>query len=147
MKTEKESWEGDAQLLELQQLSDNDSWELFLKSLRKEEGSSVISRNTSLRNQILEKCQGLPLNIVLLGGFLSTKKMVIAEWTRLFRNWGSTDISLLGYADLPAHDKLCLLYLTLFPKEFDLIVSKKNTSAMASRGISTTPTKIGGRLG
>ncbi|XP_021716858.1 putative disease resistance protein At1g58400 [Chenopodium quinoa] len=121
-----ESRDGNAKLIELQPLEENESWELFLRSLRNEEGICDISGNASLRDQIVKKCQGLPLNIVLLGGFLSTKKMNSAELTRVFSqaNWKNTDVWLLSYADLPAHHKLCLLYLTLFPKEFDLSVRR-----------------------
>uniref|UniRef100_A0A803N5F1 Disease resistance protein winged helix domain-containing protein n=1 Tax=Chenopodium quinoa TaxID=63459 RepID=A0A803N5F1_CHEQI len=98
----------------------------------------TISGNASLRDQIVKKCQGLPLNIVLLGGFLSTKKMNSAELTRVFSqaNWKNTDVWLLSYADLPAHHKLCLLYLTLFPKEFDLSV-RRILRLWLAEGIST----------
>lgn len=121
-----ESWDGDCQPLHLQPLSNGNSWKLFSMSYCLEESSSVISSDTSLPMQILEKCQGLPLNIMLLGGFLKTKKICTEEWKRLFSQakWGSTDLWLLSYADLPAHYKLCLLYLTLFPKEFDLSVRR-----------------------
>lgn len=108
-----------------QPLNEEESRE-FLKRLCPQKGSDLFSGQTSLWNQILRKCQGLPLNIVLLGGFLSTKKMSCEELTRLCSqpNWISMDLWLLSYTDLPAHYKLCLLYLTLFPKEFDLSVRR-----------------------
>ncbi|CAO2822510.1 unnamed protein product [Amaranthus hypochondriacus] len=121
----------DCYCLNLEPLGNRESWNLFLNKLGP--GGDVeiwdpfygeLCTKIPLQENILKICKGLPLNIVLLGGFLSTKKMSCEEWTRLFHqaNWDrrDTEIWLLSYTDLPAQYKLCLLYLTLFPKEFDL---------------------------
>lgn len=110
-------------------LGDNKSWELFLTKLCLElegEKENSLIHNTTLQHEILNKCKGLPRNILLLGGILSTKKVSYGEWARFFNhaNWCTSEIWLLSYNDLPVHYKLCLLYLGLFPKEFDVPVRR-----------------------
>lgn len=128
--------DGDGKPFCIRELNESESWDLFQKSL----GSSQLSAPSSLKNQILEICKGLPLiNIVLLGGFLSTKKM--GEWAQVLSqsNWASSN---LWYADLPADHKLCLLYLTLFPKEFDLSV-RRILRLWVAEGFLQRPTGLG----
>ncbi|PIN05015.1 Apoptotic ATPase [Handroanthus impetiginosus] len=107
----------------LKKLNDKESWTLFLKKVGLKEGPEG-----SLKERIIEVCGGLPLNIVLLGSLLSTKKdKGIEEWAHILRkqeNWETSDILTLCYNDLDAHLKLCLLYMMLFPKEMDIPVRR-----------------------
>ncbi|XP_059636819.1 disease resistance RPP8-like protein 3 [Cornus florida] len=99
-------------------LSDLDGWKMFLKKARLTESSNI---SNDLKQKVLTKCRGLPLNIVLLGGLLSTKNKT-DEWLRVLNS--NRDILSLSYNDLPVYSKLCLLYLAFFPKEFDIPVRR-----------------------
>ncbi|KAL0435198.1 UNVERIFIED_CONTAM: putative disease resistance RPP13-like protein 2 [Sesamum radiatum] len=108
----------------LKELEHKESWDLFLRKV----GLKEDPDNSTLKDRVLKVCGGLPLNIVLLGSLLSTKKdKGIKEWPSILDNQenGSTsDILMFSYNDLDAHLKLCLLYMMLFPKELDIPVRR-----------------------
>ncbi|XP_059656404.1 putative disease resistance RPP13-like protein 2 [Cornus florida] len=120
-------------------LSESDCWEMFLKNARLPQTSID---NSSLKQMILEKCDGLPLRIVLLGGLLSTKKE--ASWDEWFRvvDQSNRDIFSLSYDDLLVHSKLCLLYLALFPKDYDIPVRRLLRLWLAEGFVKRSPTMI-----
>ncbi|XP_047978895.1 probable disease resistance RPP8-like protein 2 [Salvia hispanica] len=105
----------------LEKLSPEESWTLFMKKV----GSPTDPEN-SLKEEINKVCRGLPLNIVLLGSLLSMKQR--GQWSeiveKIARNWQASDIMNLSYNDLDHHLKLCLIYMTLFPKELDIPVRR-----------------------
>ncbi|KAL0459008.1 UNVERIFIED_CONTAM: putative disease resistance RPP13-like protein 2 [Sesamum latifolium] len=108
----------------LKELGHKESWDLFLRKV----GLKEDPDNSTLKDRIIEVCGGLPLNIVLLGSLLSTKKdKGIKEWPSILDNqekWSTSDILMFSYNDLDAHLKLCLLYMMLFPKELDIPVRR-----------------------
>ncbi|XP_011080807.1 disease resistance protein RPP13-like [Sesamum indicum] len=108
----------------LKKLDYEESWDLFLRKVGLKEGPD----NSTLKDRIIEVCRGLPLNIVLLGSLLSTKKgKGIKEWPSILdnqENWSTSGILMFSYNDLDAHLKLCLLYMMLFPKELDIPVRR-----------------------
>ncbi|GMI65295.1 hypothetical protein like AT5G35450 [Hibiscus trionum] len=70
-------------VLQLRPLTDGESWELFLKKVqasKKMEIDENDSELTDLKEKILQRCHGLPLLIVLLGGLLS-RKDPYDEWS------------------------------------------------------------------
>ncbi|KQJ86050.1 putative disease resistance RPP13-like protein 3 [Brachypodium distachyon] len=84
--------------------------------------------------QILEKCNGLPLAIIAISGLLANTERTEHLWNlvkdsigrALERNTsveGMMKILSLSYFDLPPHLKTCLLYLSIFPE--DSIIKKK----------------------
>lgn len=82
-----------------------------------------------LGNQILKKCGGLPLAIVVLGGLLSRKEATYSEWLKVVQSvqWQLTkdpakcaDILKLSYQELPFYLKSCFLYVGLFPEDFEI---------------------------
>lgn len=86
-----------------------------------------------LSYEILKKRGGLPLDIVSVGGLLSTENKIVSEWRRLPDSLGSklgSDPHLKccnrvlseGYHDLPHYLKSCLLYFGLFLGVTQLIV-------------------------
>uniref|UniRef100_A0ACD5XMM8 Uncharacterized protein n=1 Tax=Avena sativa TaxID=4498 RepID=A0ACD5XMM8_AVESA len=79
-----------------------------------------------LGKKLALKCNGLPLAIVVLGGFLS-KNLRIPEWKRMAAsiNWDAMknegDIKAildLSYYDLSSNLKACFLYITSFPEDY-----------------------------
>uniref|UniRef100_A0A2N9FHW2 Uncharacterized protein n=1 Tax=Fagus sylvatica TaxID=28930 RepID=A0A2N9FHW2_FAGSY len=74
---------------ELQPLPPNDAWELFCKrAFQFDYGGHCPLELEKLSHYIVEKCQGLPLAIVAIGGLLSTKDKTILEWQNLYDNLG-----------------------------------------------------------
>ncbi|XP_021832522.1 LOW QUALITY PROTEIN: putative disease resistance RPP13-like protein 3 [Prunus avium] len=85
-----------------------------------------------LSREMMVKCGGLPLAVVVLGGLMSTKRKTAEEWRRVLENidWHLihaqdrvSAVLALSYNDLPFHLKSCFLYLGLFPE--DSSISKK----------------------
>ncbi|KAK4431710.1 putative late blight resistance proteinR1C-3 [Sesamum alatum] len=85
---------------------------------------------------IAEKCCGLPLAIVVIGGILlkefSAPHDMIATrnaWTKVFESINDLNedpercmkkIIALSYDELPYHLRACFLYLGIFPKDFEI---------------------------
>ncbi|KAI3862428.1 hypothetical protein MKW92_022701 [Papaver armeniacum] len=89
-----------------------------------------------LGKQMVEKCRGLPLAIVVLGSLLSSRERSQAVWSRVNdgASWYScqddeesykcSGILALSYHDLPSKLKLCFLYMSLFPKGSEIRATK-----------------------
>ncbi|CAL5387145.1 unnamed protein product [Camellia sinensis] len=112
--------------LKLMRLSDEESWELFLKVVN---GANYDNLN-NFKVGIVRICRGLPLAIVLLGGLLLSIQPN-DEWSgvmdHLSQYLGDDDQSVdlltivaLCYHELPYVLKPCFLYLTLFPKAYEI---------------------------
>ncbi|KAK2969089.1 hypothetical protein RJ640_020400, partial [Escallonia rubra] len=110
-------------------LSPEESWTLFCRKVF--QGTDCPQPLYPLSKCILEKCEGLPLAIVAMGGFLATKDRRVEEWDMVWRSLGdeleSNDqfgfmkrILFLSYFDLPSHLKVCLLYLSVFPEDYEI---------------------------
>ncbi|KHN36075.1 Disease resistance RPP8-like protein 3 [Glycine soja] len=87
----------------------------------------------SLAKEIVVKCGGLPLAVVVVGGLLSRKLKSSGEWKRVLQNisWHLLEeqekiarILALSYNDLPPHLKSCFLYLGLFPEGVNIQTKK-----------------------
>ncbi|KAF7809696.1 disease resistance RPP8-like protein 3 [Senna tora] len=87
----------------------------------------------NLARDIVVKCGGLPLAVVVVGGLLSRKGCSKEEWMRVVQNitWhllkGQDRISgilALSYNDLPSHLKSCFLYSGLFPEAMNIHTKK-----------------------
>ncbi|GMP60802.1 hypothetical protein CsSME_00023515 [Camellia sinensis var. sinensis] len=124
---------------ELSFLQEEESWELFCKKVFPDYDGvdDKINRcrpslEESARDMV-RKCHGLPLAIVVLGGLLSRKHP--DEWPKLqgrfwrhvrgddFESHDSTHVTqilALSFTDLPHHLKSCFLYLGLFPEDFEI---------------------------
>ncbi|XP_031256139.1 disease resistance protein RPP13-like [Pistacia vera] len=114
---------------ELRFLNQEESWQLFREkafwNLNVDEGLEKLGR------EMVETCGGLPLAIVVLGGLLSTKKP--QEWNLVrdniwrYLNNDSIQITLLlalSFNDLPYQLKLCFLYLSNFPEDFEIKIER-----------------------
>ncbi|KAM3284708.1 hypothetical protein P3S67_023507 [Capsicum chacoense] len=115
----------------LEVLSEEESWELFLKKAFSE-NRECPQDLVDVGKAILRKCDGLPLAITVMGGLLAGKKKRKSEWQRVQRNLSSylvktngvSTILALSYRDLPPHLKSCFLYLGLLQKGKDILVKQ-----------------------
>jgi hypothetical protein len=113
---------------QLEPLSFNDSKRLFFKRAF---GSEGLPHLEGVSDEILRKCGGLPLAIMIMSSLLVDQHEE-DEWNRVlstiscaFANGPSsksiiTRILSLSYFDLPRHLRTCLLYLSIFPKDHEI---------------------------
>ncbi|KAG6434869.1 hypothetical protein SASPL_106513 [Salvia splendens] len=107
------------QMYKMDKLDHEESWTLFMTKVGSHQDPKGVKK------RIIKVCQGLPLSIVLLGSLFSMKDR--SEWPKTLdrlRNWQAADIMKLSYNDLDNHLKLCLIYMTLFPREMDIPVRR-----------------------
>ncbi|KAK6946299.1 NB-ARC [Dillenia turbinata] len=118
-------------------LTDDEAWELLSKKTKIKE-ESTCQEDTELfklGKEMVKRCGGLPLAVVVLGGLLATRTS-LQEWKKLHQNIGVQlrkagredaqqqgkvmNVLELSYDDLPYHLKPCFLYLGLFPEDADI---------------------------
>ncbi|MED6217409.1 hypothetical protein PIB30_017470 [Stylosanthes scabra] len=111
----------------LDPLANEDCWALLSKHAFGAHKSTEISSNLEeIGKKIAEKCGGLPLAVVAIGGLLSTK-LSTEHWRKVLNSsiWHLTvnDVQpslLLSYHFLPASLKQCFAYCAIFPKKSEL---------------------------
>ncbi|WVZ94832.1 hypothetical protein U9M48_040676, partial [Paspalum notatum var. saurae] len=114
---------------EIEPLSFDDSKRLFFKRAFGSEDSSYPHLD-DVPDRILRKCSGLPLAIVTISSML-TNKSAKAEWDRVLSAIGSalatspdakkmTTILSMSYFDIPSNIRTCLLYLSVFPEDYEI---------------------------
>jgi hypothetical protein len=111
-------------------LNKDESWELFNKKVFR--GGTCPPELEALGRKVVEDCRGLPLSIVVLGGFLANKKKTCETWSKLIGsvNWdeeASTiceEILAFTYTRLSLHLKPCFLYFGVFPQGFEIPVRR-----------------------
>jgi disease resistance protein RPM1 len=112
----------------LQPLPEDKAYELFCKKVFRGQCPTELEE---MSHEIVQKCGGLPLAIVAIGGLLSTKPQTMFEWRKLCqnlrmeleRNVHLTDlmkILSLSYDDLPHHLKSCMLYFGIYPEDYTI---------------------------
>ncbi|XP_031128520.1 disease resistance protein RPM1-like [Ipomoea triloba] len=116
---------------ELKLLSEKDSWGLFCKKTFLSD--SCPPHLVNIAEDIVNKCGGLPLAIVVIAGSLATKDKDIAVW-KSFQNGLNFQLKTndrmknlknllsLSYYDLPYYLKYCFLYFSIFLE--DAIIKK-----------------------
>lgn len=116
-------------------LNEEESWDLCKKKAlsRKDPGFIMCKDMEKFGREMVASCAGLPLAINVLGGLLATKE-TLGDWETAHRNVksylkrGSTpgehstvhDVLAMSYHELPYQLKLCFLYLSNFPKDFNI---------------------------
>ncbi|KAG4127872.1 hypothetical protein ERO13_D10G237008v2 [Gossypium hirsutum] len=123
--------------MELSVLTDDESWNLLCKKAfpRSKMGSQCCSEEfVKLGKEMVKKCGGLPLAIVVLGCLLATKQSV-AQWEMVHKNihghlnelphqdrqYGAVNrILVSSYNDLPYPLKPCFLYLSHYPEDWEI---------------------------
>ncbi|KAM6551001.1 hypothetical protein CsatB_000809 [Cannabis sativa] len=116
----------------LKHLPSEKAWELFCrKAFQYELDGCCPPHLYKLSREIVERCEGLPLAIVVIAGLLSTKNYTTDEWKNVLNTLSSelqsnehleciTKILSLSYNDLPYHLKSCFLYLGYFPEDYSI---------------------------
>lgn len=111
-------------------LTFEESWKLFEQQAFR----NMVWVSEDIRKmgkEMVNKCSGLPLAIVVLAGLLSRKRpsewndMCASLWRRLKDN--SIHISTvfdLSFKEMPHELKLCFLYLSIFPEDYEIDVEK-----------------------
>ncbi|XP_048131920.1 putative disease resistance protein At1g50180 [Rhodamnia argentea] len=118
---------------ELRCLSDQESWDLLKKRAFPE--TKVINEDMKrLGHELLKKCGGIPLAIIVLGGLLAVNGGLLAvdEWEKVYKkiNLHFSDKSelskvlALSYDDLPWQLKPCFLHLGSFPEDAEIPATK-----------------------
>ncbi|ONH89684.1 hypothetical protein PRUPE_8G009400 [Prunus persica] len=114
----------------IQPLEKNDAWELFSsKAFSAYQNKCCPLDLQSLAEELVEKCEGLPLAVVALGGLMSSKKPF--EWKQVYNSLNLhltnhpllepvKSILLLSFDDLPYPLKHCFLYCSLFPEDYSI---------------------------
>ncbi|KAF8763017.1 hypothetical protein HU200_008865 [Digitaria exilis] len=115
----------------LKPLSDKSSETLFYGRIFGSK-DTCPARFLDVSEKILKKCGGVPLAVVTTSSLLANKSEKIKEWYNVCDSIGSglgknnpgmddmREILLLSYYDLPSHLKACLLYLSIFPEDYEI---------------------------
>ncbi|KAK9063135.1 hypothetical protein SSX86_017005 [Deinandra increscens subsp. villosa] len=120
----------------MNELNEDESWKMFLNKAGKEKEADQII--TTMKSKILGLCNGSPLNIVLMAGLLSNNR--IRKWSSVIADGQHPDDVLrICYNNLTIHSKLCLLYLALFPKDYDIPVRRLLRLLLAEGFVTRIP--------
>ncbi|KAG8479463.1 hypothetical protein CXB51_029917 [Gossypium anomalum] len=87
-----------------------------------------------LGKDMVKRCAGLPLAIIVLGGILATKNNSLLEWQKVSANvklylksgkaQGPEDVLALSYDDLPPYLRPCFLYISHFPEDYEILADR-----------------------
>ncbi|KAM6578984.1 hypothetical protein CsatB_030821 [Cannabis sativa] len=145
-------------------LNDKESWELFQNKYSHigtdpSDSNDDEERKKELAVEMLKKCSGLPLAIIVLAGLLS-KKHTIHDWELIKRNVtrciGQGDqqhdvdsryrsvlwVLGLSYSELPSHLKPCFLYLACYAEDVTIRVKELCQILIAEGFISSQESVI-----
>ncbi|VAI70325.1 unnamed protein product [Triticum turgidum subsp. durum] len=122
----------DDMIHKMKPLSDEDSRILFHRRVFQSEEKCPKDLQAVSR-EILKKCGGVPLAIITISSLLVSNQRIKQkeEWMHVHSSMGRgvteggivkdmKRILSLSYYDLPSHLKTCLLYLCIFPEDFEI---------------------------
>ncbi|XP_072970714.1 disease resistance protein RPM1-like [Typha angustifolia] len=115
--------------LALEGLRHTDACALFFKATFK--SSSCPKDLQHWCEEIIKKCKGLPLAIMMIGRLMSSKQRTAFEWKRMcqYLQWELSNNEILkpmerslmlSYNHLPYYLKRCFLYCALFPEDYPI---------------------------
>ncbi|KDP26975.1 hypothetical protein JCGZ_22195 [Jatropha curcas] len=117
-------------------LNDEESWELFKRKAFLDKNYPdyrARAEMEKLGTEMVGKCTGLPLAIIVLGGLLATKTSIY-EWDKVSQNiishlrrgkgFGVSEVLALSYHELPYQLKPCFLHLAHFPQDYEIPTKK-----------------------
>uniref|UniRef100_J3MWE6 NB-ARC domain-containing protein n=1 Tax=Oryza brachyantha TaxID=4533 RepID=J3MWE6_ORYBR len=105
-------------------LGPQDAWAMLKEQVQLSESESKRLKESGMK--IVEKCDGLPLAIKVVGGVLCKRSRTKNDWENILDNqvWSKTVLPdelnraiYLSYEDLPPNLKQCFVYYSLFPKD------------------------------
>ncbi|KAL7259919.1 hypothetical protein ACSBR1_005727 [Camellia fascicularis] len=120
---------GKSSLHELRPLNEENSRKLFFKmvmvDLQNINETSDPPQLENIGEQILKRCGGVPLAIVLAAGLLLLRERSENAWKGILEGMGQdqdqcSEIFALSYKDLPTNLKPCFLYFGLFPEDHEI---------------------------
>ncbi|CAL4981374.1 unnamed protein product [Urochloa decumbens] len=120
----------DGEVCELDALSYEDSRRLLCKRVFNE-GEAIYSELEEITKKILNKCGGIPLAIITISSMLARINRRKYKWYGVYNSMGSglekdktldnmRNILRLSYSDLPYYLKPCLLYVSMFPEDYEI---------------------------
>ncbi|KAM0895694.1 hypothetical protein ACQ4PT_023667 [Festuca glaucescens] len=123
---------------ELRVLEHKNARDLFVEKVFTSTHTNLDKQHPELvepANLILKKCNGLPLAIVTIGGFLSNQPKTALEWRTLNDHISMElemnpeletirTILMKSYDGLPYHLKACFLYLSIFPEDYEIGIKR-----------------------
>ncbi|KAM3206358.1 hypothetical protein ACQJBY_061817 [Aegilops geniculata] len=126
----------DTNMYRLEGLKDAAALDVFKKKVFKDKRGEV-NLDLDMEEQaklILKKCDGLPLAISTIGGFLATRPKTAIEWRKMHGRISAEleinpdlrtikTVLMRSYDGLPYHLKLCFLYMSIFPEDY--IIKRK----------------------
>ncbi|MED6193921.1 hypothetical protein PIB30_023761 [Stylosanthes scabra] len=110
----------------LKGLTDGQSWTLLKNLTFGEDSSRRSSKFQTIGEKIAKKCEGVPLAIKTIGGFLATRTEDTDQWSsvlngdiwRLCKEQHSImPVLKLSYQNLPVELRQCFAYCCLYPKD------------------------------
>ncbi|XP_057780130.1 putative late blight resistance protein homolog R1A-10 [Salvia miltiorrhiza] len=114
-------------------LKKDQSWVLFCRNAFQQE-HCPYPQLESVGNEIVRLCRGLPLSIVVIGGFLLKSPRTVGFWEDVAKNIKSIpnsiekqeilDVLSLSYNHLPPHLKPCFLYMGIFEEDREIRASR-----------------------
>ncbi|XP_070033162.1 putative late blight resistance protein homolog R1A-3 isoform X3 [Nicotiana tomentosiformis] len=118
--------------LQMDFMHPDESWNLFRSAASANE--ALPSEFEAIGKQIVDKCQGLPLTIVVVAGILSKSERTIEDWENVAKDVKSfvkndpDELCLhvlgLSYNHLTSDLKACLLYFGIFPEDSEISVKR-----------------------
>ena len=114
----------------MQPLEEDEAWDRFCKKAFSSSSDRCYPPDlASFAQELVRKCEGLPLAIAALGSLMYSKNE--SQWTYIYEslNWNLNNnpelemvktILLLSFNDLPHQLKHCFLYCTLFPEDYEI---------------------------
>ncbi|XP_075634810.1 putative disease resistance RPP13-like protein 1 [Castanea sativa] len=114
------------QIFYLNKLSEEDCWLLFANHAFENGKSDEFPELKKIGEEIIKKCDGLPLAAKTLGCLLHSK-LDVEDWNKILKseiwslpNDGGNILPALriSYNYLPSHLKRCFAYFSIFPKNY-----------------------------
>ncbi|XP_057780134.1 putative late blight resistance protein homolog R1A-4 [Salvia miltiorrhiza] len=124
---------GSTSCITMKPLKKDLSWVLFCRNAFQQE-HCPYPQLESVGNEIVRLCRGLPLSIVVIGGFLLKWPRTVGFWEDVAENIKSIpnsmekqeilDVLSLSYNHLPPHLKPCFLYMGIFREDSEIRASQ-----------------------